>query len=61
MYSPLQMPDVPTITLTFAANKSFQAVNPILPFNDKQVSPLCWATKKNRPQNQLADNDGESC
>uniref|UniRef100_A0A0E0HL55 Peptidase A1 domain-containing protein n=1 Tax=Oryza nivara TaxID=4536 RepID=A0A0E0HL55_ORYNI len=33
---PLEMPDVPTITLTFAENKSFQAVNPILPFNDRQ-------------------------
>jgi hypothetical protein len=44
------MPDVPTITLAFAANKSFQAVNPILPFNDKQVCPLCWARKKYCPQ-----------
>ncbi|RLN09066.1 aspartic proteinase-like protein 1 isoform X1 [Panicum miliaceum] len=43
--SPLEMPDVPTITLTFAANKSFQAVNPILPFNDKQgaLAGFCLA------------------
>jgi len=52
------MPDVPTITLAFAANKSFQAVNPILPFNDKQVCPLCWARKKILSSNQSAENDG---
>lgn len=56
--SPLEMPDVPTITLAFAANKSFQAVNPILPFNDKQVCPLCWARKKILSSNQSAENDG---
>ena len=42
------MPDVPTITLAFAANKSFQAVNPIFPFNDKQVCPLCWAKGRDK-------------
>lgn len=43
--SPLEMPDVPTVTLAFAANKSFQAVNPILPFNDKQgaLAGFCLA------------------
>ncbi|XP_066319516.1 aspartic proteinase-like protein 1 isoform X2 [Miscanthus floridulus] len=43
--SPLEMPDVPTITLAFAANKSFQAVNPIFPFNDKQgaLAGFCLA------------------
>ncbi|KAL6911498.1 hypothetical protein ACP4OV_000303 [Aristida adscensionis] len=43
--SPLQMPDVPTITLTFAENKSFQAVNPILRFNDQQgvLAGFCLA------------------
>uniref|UniRef100_A0A804NXS8 Peptidase A1 domain-containing protein n=1 Tax=Zea mays TaxID=4577 RepID=A0A804NXS8_MAIZE len=43
--SPLEMPDVPTITLTFAADKSLQAVNPILPFNDKQgaLAGFCLA------------------
>lgn len=57
MYSPLEMPDVPTITLTFDVNKSFQAVNPVLTFNDKQVNPLLGEEKKG-PQNQLAENDG---
>uniref|UniRef100_A0A0D9VL39 Peptidase A1 domain-containing protein n=1 Tax=Leersia perrieri TaxID=77586 RepID=A0A0D9VL39_9ORYZ len=37
--SRLEMPDVPTITLTFADNKSFQAIDPILTFNDKQGEP----------------------
>ncbi|KAL6635138.1 hypothetical protein ACP70R_027809 [Stipagrostis hirtigluma subsp. patula] len=43
--SPLEMPDVPTITLTFAANVSFQAVNPILRFNDRQgaLAGFCLA------------------
>ncbi|XP_062221992.1 aspartic proteinase-like protein 1 isoform X2 [Phragmites australis] len=43
--SPLEMPDVPTITVTFAANKSFQAVNPILRFNDQQgaLAGFCLA------------------
>ncbi|KAK3155300.1 hypothetical protein QOZ80_2BG0201490 [Eleusine coracana subsp. coracana] len=38
--SPLEMPNVPTIMLTFAGNKSFQAVNPILPFD--QQGALAW-------------------
>ncbi|TVU28529.1 hypothetical protein EJB05_20050 [Eragrostis curvula] len=43
--SPLKMPDVPTITLTFAGNKSFQAVNPILTLNDQQgtLAGFCLA------------------
>ncbi|KAF8729906.1 hypothetical protein HU200_017368 [Digitaria exilis] len=43
--SPLEMPDVPTITLTFDVNKSFQAVNPVLTFNDKQgaLAGFCLA------------------
>jgi hypothetical protein len=48
------MPDVPTITLTFAVNKSFQAVNPIIPINDKQVRHLCWVTEKKAPNQLLA-------
>ncbi|KAF0933038.1 hypothetical protein E2562_013792 [Oryza meyeriana var. granulata] len=43
--SPLEMPDVPTITLTFAENKTFQAINPIHPFNDRQgeLAVFCLA------------------
>ncbi|KAL5207417.1 hypothetical protein ABZP36_031852 [Zizania latifolia] len=43
--SPLEMPDVPTITLTFAENKSFQAIYPIFPLNDRQgeLAGFCLA------------------
>jgi hypothetical protein len=31
------MPDVPTVTLTLAANKTFQAINPTISHSDKEV------------------------
>ncbi|XP_044950961.1 aspartic proteinase-like protein 1 isoform X2 [Hordeum vulgare subsp. vulgare] len=46
--SPLKMPDVPTVTLTFAANKSFQAVNPTIVLKDGEgsVAGFCLALQK---------------
>lgn len=46
--SPLEMPDVPTVTLTFAANKSFQAVNPIYRLNDREgaLAGFCLAVQQ---------------
>jgi hypothetical protein len=38
----MKMPDVPAVTLTLAANKSFQAVNPTIPLKDKEVYFLSW-------------------
>ncbi|KAE8798214.1 aspartic proteinase-like protein 1 [Hordeum vulgare] len=46
--SPLKMPDVPTVALTFAANKSFQAVNPTIVLKDGEgsVAGFCLALQK---------------
>ncbi|PNT69628.1 hypothetical protein BRADI_3g59090v3 [Brachypodium distachyon] len=43
--SPLVMPDVPTVTLTFAGNKSFQPVNPTFLLHDEEgaVAGFCLA------------------
>jgi hypothetical protein len=41
----MKMPDVPAVTLTLAANKSFQAVNPTIPLKDKEVY-FCLGRKK---------------
>ncbi|KAM0892341.1 hypothetical protein ACQ4PT_025837 [Festuca glaucescens] len=43
--SSLEMPDVPTVTLTLAANKTFQAVNPTISHSDKQgtITVFCLA------------------
>ncbi|XP_072980979.1 aspartic proteinase-like protein 1 isoform X1 [Typha angustifolia] len=43
--SPLEMPEVPTLTLTFAVNKSFVVINPIFPFYGKEgeLAGFCLA------------------
>jgi hypothetical protein len=57
MYSPLEMPDVPTITLTFVGNKSLPAVNPIVPLYDQQVCSFVGKGGK-CGLNQLAESGG---
>ncbi|VAI60691.1 unnamed protein product [Triticum turgidum subsp. durum] len=46
--SPLEMPDVPTVTLNFSANKSFQVVNPTIVRKDGEgsIAGFCLAVQK---------------
>ena len=44
-FSPLEMPDVPTVTLNLSANKSFQVVNPTIVRKDGEVCLSCLRRK----------------
>ncbi|GJM86863.1 hypothetical protein PR202_ga02762 [Eleusine coracana subsp. coracana] len=55
--SPLEMTNVPTIMLTFAGNKSFQAVNPILPFDQQgALAGFCLAVQPSDSIGIIAQN-----